>query len=46
MEQHDKSALRLTTEQATEVARRLAEAHPKALTLAELNAHLRRRYGV
>jgi hypothetical protein len=46
MEQQDRSALRLTAEQAAEVARRLAEAHPKTLTLAELNAHLRRRYGV
>ena len=46
MEQQDKSALQLTDEQADEVRRRLAETHPKTLTLAELNAHLRQRYGV
>ena len=46
MEQQDKSTLRLTDEQAAEVRRRLAETNPKTLTLAELNAHLRRRYGV
>jgi len=46
MEQQDKSTLRLTEEQAAEVRRRLAETNPKTLTLAELNAHLRRRYGV
>lgn len=43
MEQHDKSALRLTEEQTAEVRRRLAEAHPKTITLAELNTHLRLR---
>ena len=41
MEQHDKSALRLNEEQAAEVRRRLAEAHPKTIRLAEFNAHLR-----
>jgi hypothetical protein len=46
MEQHDKSAIQLTEEQAAEVRRRLADARPKTLTLAELNAHLRQRYGV
>ena len=46
MEQHDKSALQLTEEQAAEVRRRLAEAHPKTFTLAELYVHLRLRYGV
>lgn len=46
MEQHDKSGLQLSQEQAAEVRRRLAEAHPETLTLAELNAHLRLRYGV
>jgi len=46
MEQQDKSTLRLTEEQAAEVRRRLAETNTKTLTLAELNAHLRRRYGV
>jgi hypothetical protein len=46
MEQQDKSTLRLSEEQAAEVRRRLAETTPKTLTLADLNAHLRRRYGV
>ena len=46
MEQQDKSALQLTDEQAAQVRRRLAETNPKTFTLAELNAHLRRRYGV
>ena len=46
MEQQDKSTLQLTEEQAEEVRRRLAETHPETLTLAEFNAHLRRRYGV
>jgi hypothetical protein len=46
MEQHDKSTLQLTEEQVAEVRRRLAEAHPKTVTLAELNAHLRLRYGI
>jgi hypothetical protein len=36
-------ALRLTEEQTAEVRRRLAEAHPKTITLAELNTHLRLR---
>jgi hypothetical protein len=46
MEQQDKSTLRLSEEQAAEVRRRLAETTPKTLTLADFNAHLRRRYGV
>ena len=46
MEQQDKSTLRLSEEQAAEVRRRLAENTPKSLTLADFNAHLRRRYGV
>jgi hypothetical protein len=46
MEQQDKSALGLTKEQAAEVDRRLADASFRTLTLAELNEHLRRRYGV
>jgi hypothetical protein len=46
MEQQDKSTLGLTDEQAAEVQRRLAEANPKTLTLAEFNIHMRRRYGV
>jgi hypothetical protein len=46
MEQQDQSTLSLSAEQADEVRRRLAESHPRTLTLAELNTHLRRRYGV
>jgi len=46
MEAQDTSALGLTEEQAAEVGRRLAEKDPGSLTLAELNEHLRRRYGV
>ncbi len=46
MEQQDQSTLRLAEQQAAEVRRRLAEESPKTLTLAELNAYLRRRYGV
>jgi hypothetical protein len=46
MEQQDKSTLGITEEQAVEVRRRLAEENPRALTFAEFNAHLRRRYGV
>jgi hypothetical protein len=42
----DKSELRLTEEQATEVRRRLLEHCPKTLTLAEFNERLRRRYGM
>ena len=45
MEDQDKSALGLTEEQAAEVGRRLAEKQWGSLTLAELNEHLRRRYG-
>lgn len=46
MEEQDKSDVHLTDEQAAEVRRRLAEANPKTLTLAEFNERLRRRYGV
>jgi transposase len=46
MEEQDKSPLRLTDEQAEEVHRRLAEADPKTMTLAEFNERLKRRYGV
>jgi hypothetical protein len=46
MEEQDKSDLRLTDQQATEVRRRLAERNPSTLTLAEFSEHLRRRYGV
>jgi hypothetical protein len=46
MEQQDKSTLQLSEEQAEEVRPRLAETHPETLTLADLNAYLRRRYGV
>ena len=45
MEEQDKSPLRLTDEQAEEVRRRLAEPEPKAMTLAEFNERLKRRYG-
>jgi hypothetical protein len=46
MEEQDRSDLRLSEEQAAEVRRRLAEKNPNTITLAELNEHLRRRYGV
>jgi hypothetical protein len=46
MEEQDKGDLRLSEEQAAEVRRRLAEKNPKTITLAKLNEHLRRRYGV
>jgi len=46
MEQQDKSTLQLTEEQAAEVRRRLAQTNPRTFTLAELNTHLRQRYGV
>jgi hypothetical protein len=46
MEEQDSSTLRLSDEQLAEVQRRRAEKNPKTITLAELNARLRRRYGV
>jgi hypothetical protein len=46
MEEQDSSALRLSDEQLAEVRRRRAEENPKTITLAELNARLRRRYGI
>ena len=46
MEKQDNSALQLTDEQAAEVRRRVADANATTLTLAEFNAHLRRRYGL
>jgi hypothetical protein len=46
MEAQDKSGLSLTNEQVAEVQRRLAEDNPRVMTLAELDAYLRRRYGV
>jgi hypothetical protein len=46
MEAQDKSGLHLSDEQVAEVERRLAEDNPKTMTLAEFNAHLRRRYGI
>src|ERR1700684_3791238 len=46
MEEQDKSALQLTEEQAAGGRRRLAEKNTATLTPAELNEHLRRRYGV
>jgi hypothetical protein len=42
MEAQDKSGLQLNEEQAAEVRRRLAEANPKTLTLAELVAWVER----
>jgi hypothetical protein len=36
MEEQDKSSLRLTDEQVAEVKRRLADPHPKFLTLEEV----------
>jgi hypothetical protein len=46
MEAQDKSALKLSDEQAIEVKRRLAESSPETLTLAQFNERLRLRYGV
>jgi hypothetical protein len=46
MEQQDRSRLGLTKEHAAEVERRLADKNSPTLTLAELNGHLRKRYGV
>lgn len=46
MESQNSSAARLDAEQAAEVRRRLGEANPKTLTLAEFGERLRRRYGV
>ena len=46
MEAQDRSTLHLTDEQLAEVRRRRAEINPKTITLAELNARLRQRYGV
>jgi hypothetical protein len=46
MEEQNSSTLRLSDEQLAEVRRRRSEKNPKTITLAELNARLRRRYGV
>ncbi len=46
MEAQDRSALRLSDEQAAEVRRRRAGTNPKTMTLAEFNERLRRRYGI
>lgn len=46
MEEQDSSTLRLSDEQLAEVQRRRAEKNPKTITLPELNARLRQRYGV
>jgi hypothetical protein len=43
MEQQDKAHLRLTDDQVEEVKRRLADPHPKFLTLEELRARFTRR---
>jgi hypothetical protein len=45
MEEQNSSTLRLSDEQLAEVRRRRSEKNPKTITLAELNARLRRRYG-
>jgi hypothetical protein len=46
MEAQDKSGIGLTEDQVEEVERRLSEANPKTISLAELNERLRRRYGI
>jgi hypothetical protein len=46
MEEQDSSALRLSDDDLAELRRRRAEKNPKTITLAELNARLRRRYGL
>jgi len=46
MEEQDNSGLQLTDEQAAEVRRRLADPHPKNMTLAEFTDRLRQRYGI
>jgi hypothetical protein len=46
MEEQHGSELQLTDEQLAEVRRRRAEKDPRAMTLAELDERLRRRYGV
>jgi transposase len=42
IEQHDRSPLGLSEEQAAELRERLAEKNPATLTLAELDERLRR----
>jgi hypothetical protein len=46
MEEQDSSGIKLSDGQAAEVRRRLVEADPKSLTLAEFDERLRLRYGV
>jgi len=46
MEEQDKSPLRMSEQDATEVRRRLAEPNPKTSSFAEFSERLRRRYGV
>jgi hypothetical protein len=46
MEEQDSSTLRLSDDDLAELRRRRAEKNPKTITLAELNARLRRRYGL
>jgi hypothetical protein len=43
MEEQDKTALRLSDEQIAEVNRRLADPHPKFLTLEEVRERFARR---
>ena len=46
MEEQDSRTLRLSDDDLAELRRRRAEKNPKTITLAELNARLRRRYGL
>ncbi|MHB1207977.1 MAG: hypothetical protein ACYCZX_20600 [Rhodospirillaceae bacterium] len=46
MEEQDNSPVRLSGQQAAEVRRRLTEADPKTMTLAQFNERLKQRYGV
>ena len=45
MEEQDGSTLRLSAQQVAEVRRRMMERNPKTLSLAQVKARLRRRYG-
>jgi hypothetical protein len=46
MEEQDNSALALSDEHLAEVRQRRAEENPSAMSLAEFNERLHRRYGV
>jgi hypothetical protein len=45
MEEQDGNTLRLSAQQVAEVRRRMMERNPKTLSLAQVKARLRRRYG-